>query len=121
MKKLVIFLFAVITLLLIGFYVYQQFSVEEVVETQHSKVIIPVSNAEAQSVTTEESYDSVSETIISYIPLQSDETLLHAYSVSLAKAQTGDQVDDQVCVVKKSGNDKLILLVGLYKNSRPNL
>lgn len=116
MKKLVIFLFAVITLLLIGFYVYQQFSEEEVVETQHSKVIIPVSDAESQAVITEESYDSVSETIISYIPLESDETLLHAYSVSLAKAQTGDQVDDQVCVVKKSGNDKLILLVGLYNN-----
>ncbi|MBQ4555300.1 MAG: pallilysin-related adhesin [Spirochaetaceae bacterium] len=116
MKKLIIILFALIALLLSGFYLYQKFSVEEVVEAQHSKVIIPVTQTEVQTIETEESFDLASETIISYIPLQPDETLLHAYSVSLAKAQTGDQVDDQVCVVKKAGNEKLILLVGLYNN-----
>jgi len=116
MKKLIIILFALIALILSGFYLYQQFSEVEVAEMQHSKVVVPMAQNAVQDSFTEESYDSIDNSIISYIPLQSDETLLHAYSVMLANAQTGDQVDDQVCVVKRAGNDKLILLVGLYNN-----
>ena len=56
MKKLIIILFALIALLLSGFYLYQKFSVEEVVEAQHSKVIIPVTQTEVQTIETEESF-----------------------------------------------------------------
>lgn len=116
MKKLVIILFSIIALALCVFYVYQISFEEEVVEAQHSKVIMPVAQGEVYSMEVEDSIDMGTTNIISYIPLQSDETLLHTYSVSLAQAQTGDQVDDQICVIKKAGNEKLIVLVGLYNN-----
>lgn len=117
MKKFIIVLFALITLVLSGFYLYQQFSVEEVAEVQYSKVIIPSTQTEAKEIEMEEVYDSSENTIIAYVPLNSDETLLHSYAVSLGKAHGGvDTVDDQVCVVKKAGKENLILLVGLYNN-----
>ena len=117
MKKFIIVLFALITLVLSGFYLYQRFSVEEVAEVQYSKVIIPSAQSETKGIEMEEVYDSSENTIIAYVPLNSDETLLHSYAVSLGKAHGGvDTVDDQVCVVKKAGKENLILLVGLYNN-----
>lgn len=117
MKKFIIVIFTLIALLLIGFYLYQEFSVEETEEIQHSKIIMPTSTGEVQNLQMEDEYDAPEEAMVSYIPLREDETLIHTYNVILNQNQAGGDVDDQVCVIKRAGNDKLILLVGLYSNA----
>lgn len=117
MKKFIIILFALIALSLSGFYLYQRFSVEEEEKTQYSKVIVPNSQSQVKDIEMEEIYDFSENTIITYLPLNSDETLLHTYSVALGGGHVGgDAVDDQICVVKRAGKENLILLIGLYNN-----
>lgn len=117
MKKIIVVLFALITLFLCGFYLYQKFSTEEVVVTQHSKVIVPTTQSAVKGIEMEEVYDSSENTVITYVPLNPDETLLQTYSVVLGGANaSGDTVDDQISVVKKVGEDNLMVIVGLYNN-----
>lgn len=48
--------------------------------------------------------------VVSFMPLKPDETLLSSMGIDL----DGDNLDDEILVVKKAGNPFLYLIIGLY-------
>ncbi len=53
------------------------------------------------------------QSVVSFMPLKADETLLSSMGIDL----DGDNLDDEILVVKKAGNPFLYLIVGLYNSS----
>lgn len=51
--------------------------------------------------------------VVSFMPLKPDETLLSSMGIDL----DGDNLDDEILVVKKAGNPYLYLIIGLYNSA----
>lgn len=117
MKKFIIVFFSITAVALIGIYIQQTFFKKTEETIQHSRVITPIAPGNVDTQTMNEDTSVEETTLISYIPLETGETLLNAYSVTLSSNQRGDSVDDQICVVRRTGNPYLILLICLYNTT----
>lgn len=115
MKKIIIVIFVLVALILLGFYFFQDKTPVETIEIQQSKVIVPTFSTTTEVLDEQKYEDISSETFNSYIPLNSDETLINSYAVTISPNDTGDVIDDQVSIIRKVGQEGLFLLIGLYK------
>ncbi len=114
MKKLTAFLFIVVALVITFFYVRENFDFQKKEDTQVS----PVFMIEEEDDVTEEKESEVqtidNSTMFAYIPLRYDETLLQTYPVSITANYATDEIEDQVCAVRKAGSQLITLVLALY-------
>ena len=112
MRRLPLIIFAIFFLGLASFFVYTTFIADNNQEIEKAQVIIPSINKTEDSEETENSiYDDISQ--ISFIPLQSDETLLNTHTSDL----NGDNYDDQINAVRNTQTNSIFLIIGIYNTS----
>ena len=66
----------------------------------------------AGSVDSENALGLEDSDVVSFMPLKADETLLSSMGIDL----DGDNLDDEILVVRKAGNPYLYLIIGLYNS-----
>ena len=109
MKRLVLIIFVIVGISL-GLIFFMEDSTENTSQgITRSQTIIPQTTAQKQE-TVEVQIEGTEDSLVSLVPLHSDETLLGTLSVDF----DGDGYDDQINSLKKMTSPYIQILVGLY-------
>lgn len=109
MKRLVLIIFVIVGISL-GLIFFMEDSTENTSQgVTRSQTIIPQTTAQKQE-TVEVQIEDTDDSLVSLVPLHSDETLLATLSVDF----DGDGYDDQINSLKKMTSPYIQILVGLY-------
>ncbi len=117
MKKLTIILFLIAAGVIAALFFRERFFPEQEEEIHYSKIVTPITQQASVVESVEETASFEQTSLIPYIPLQAGDTLLRTYPVKFSASQATDEIDDQVCAVRRSGNPHIILLVAIYNNN----
>ncbi len=112
MKKFLLAFFVIISALLLVIFLTKKTSdsAENIQQETQSNNASP----ETQGFTdTENALGIEDSSVVSFMPLKPDETLLSSMGIDL----NGDNLDDEILVVRKAGNPYLYLIVGIYNPS----
>ena len=113
MKKFTIVVFILIAGALVFIYFNQKIPVEKEEEQQYSKIITPLA-PEVQEEKEESASNMEDSSPIVYVPLLPGEILLKSYSFNFSSNHDSEQSDDQVCAIRRSGSQEIILVLELY-------
>lgn len=114
MKRLVIVVFVVVAAAL-AFVFFTNDSEKKSDNTiARAKTVVPVSTTEQHESVAETATYTEEVSLISLIPLRSDETVLNTIGIDF----DNDGYDDQINAIKRSGSPYIVLLVGLYNPFR---
>ena len=109
MKRLVLIIFVIVGISL-GLIFFMEDATENTSQgVTRSQTIIPQTTAQKQE-TVEVQIEETDDSLVSLVPLHSDETLLSTLSVDF----DGDGYDDQINSLKKMTSPYIQILVGLY-------
>ena len=109
MKRLVIVIFVIVAISL-GLVFFMEDSKETTSQgVTRSQTVIPQTTAQKQE-TVEVQREEAEDSLVSLVPLNSDETLLGTLSIDF----DGDGYDDQINTIKKMTSPYIQILVGLY-------
>ncbi len=109
-KKLTLAVFIVLFLALLAFYIAHKIFYHPEQEKTSATVVLPQLNSEDGRTSADSSLLAEENTLVSLVPLESDETLLSIVSMDF----DGDGYDDQVNSIKTVNSPYISLLVGLY-------
>ena len=109
MKRLVLIIFVIVAISL-GLVFFMEDSQETTSQgVTRSQTVIPQTTAQKHE-TVKVQKEEAEDTLVSLVPLNSDETLLGTLSIDF----DGDGYDDQINTIKKMTSPYLQILVGLY-------
>jgi len=114
MKKLTIFLFLLAAVIIAVLFFRERFFPEQAEEIHYSKIVTPITQQASVVEEIKESASFEQTQLISYIPLQTGDTLLRTFPVKFSASQATDEIEDQVCAVRRAGNPNIVLLVAVY-------
>ncbi|MCQ2982727.1 MAG: pallilysin-related adhesin [Treponemataceae bacterium] len=114
MKKLTIFLFLLAAATIAVLFFRERFFPEQVEEIHYSKIVTPITQQASVVEEIRESASFEQTQLISYIPLQAGDTLLKTFPVKFSASQATDEIEDQVCAIRRAGNPYIVLLLAVY-------
>lgn len=115
MKRLIIIIFAICAATLIFFFFNRStIQPDNGISVTRARTVIPATDSSSPERNTEQNIYAEDTTLISLIPLRSDETVINTLSIDF----DGDGYDDQINAVKTISSPYITLLVGLYNPYR---
>ncbi len=117
MKKLTIFLFLTAAAIIAALFFRERFFPEQAEEIHYSKIVTPITQQASVVEEVEETASFEQSQLISFLPLQAGDTLLRTYPVKFSASQATDEIEDQVCAVRRAGFPNIVLLVAVYNTS----
>lgn len=115
-SKIVPVIFFLVVVALGGYFYYSKFMqvLPEKDSASRAKIVNPKNQGEVQAVADSGNGVYETETFTSLVPLLTTETLISSMTIDF----NNDTFDDQIVVIRKAGSSELILLVGLYNESK---
>lgn len=114
MKRLVTVVFVIFAVVLTFLFIKGEPEETQDNVITRAKTITPISGIEEQENTSANKVYAEDSSLISLIPLRSDETLLNTLGIDF----DSDGYDDQINAIKKTNNPYIFLLIGLYNPFR---
>ncbi|WP_428769483.1 pallilysin-related adhesin [Treponema sp. HNW] len=110
MKKITVFLFGLIGLVIVIFALLRQMPKKDLKDTVYTKTVIPSLSGGEPSVRQENSLETEETVQTSLIPLLAGEILITAYSIDF----DADGYEDQIIALKTPDSQFIKVIVGLY-------